>query len=78
MGFNLNRLRAERVAKGYNQLDFAHKLGMSREAYARRENGLAQISVEEFSKILDALGYGPEKISLFFTNKRSQKKTKAS
>lgn len=66
MAFNLNRLKAERVAHGYTQEEFARKLHMSREAYARRENGLASISVEDLSKILDILGYGADEIPIFF------------
>lgn len=38
MAFNLNRLKAERVARGYTQAQFANKLQMSREAYAKRES----------------------------------------
>lgn len=66
MAFNLNRLRAERVAKGYTQEEFAHKLGMSREAYAKRESGKVNISVEEFAHILKSLDYDTTSMSKFF------------
>lgn len=39
MSFNLQRLKAERMAEGYTQEEFAKKLGMSRGAYAKREAG---------------------------------------
>jgi transcriptional regulator with XRE-family HTH domain len=66
MAFNLNRLKAERIAKGYTQAQFANKLQMSREAYAKRESGRVNISVEEFSHILRALGYDTKSMSIFF------------
>lgn len=66
MAFNLNRLKAERIAKGYTQAQFADKLKMSREAYAKRESGKVNISVEEFAHILNALGYDTKNMSIFF------------
>lgn len=66
MAFNLNRLKAERVARGYTQAQFANKLHMSREAYAKRESGKVNISVEEFANILQALGYDTRNMSIFF------------
>lgn len=68
MAFNLSRLKAERVAKGYTQEQFAKKLGLSREAYAKRENGIVNISVEEFARILLVLGYDTKNMSNFFTH----------
>ncbi len=66
MAFNLNRLKAERIAHGFTQEQFAARLGLSREAYAKRENGVVDISVEEFADILKALGYNTEQMSMFF------------
>lgn len=66
MSFNLQRLKAERMAEGYTQEDFAKKLGMSRGAYAKREAGIVDISVEDLSHIMDALGYDASKLSIFF------------
>lgn len=66
MAFNLNRLKAERIAQGYTQAEFASKMGMSRLAYAKRENGKVNISVEEFARILKALGYNTSEMSIFF------------
>lgn len=66
MAFNLKRLKAERVAQGYTQAEFADKMNMSREAYAKRESGKVNISVEEFAQILKALGYDTSSMSIFF------------
>lgn len=67
LNLNLNRLKAERVAKGWDQSEFAHKLGMSRVSYWKRENGIVDISVNELAKMLQTLGYGKNDVSLFFT-----------
>ena len=66
MSFNLQRLKAERMAEGYTQEEFAKKLGMSRGAYAKREAGIVDISVEDLSRIMDVLGYDASKVSIFF------------
>lgn len=67
MSFNLQRLKAERMAERYTQDEFAKRLGMSRSAYAKRESGEVDISVEDLSNIMDALGYDASKVSIFFT-----------
>ena len=67
LNLNLNRLKAERVAKGWDQSEFARKLGMSRVSYWKRENGIVDISVNELAKMLQVLGYGKNDVSLFFT-----------
>lgn len=79
LNLDLKRLKAERVAKGLDQEQFAKKIGMSRVSYWKRENGLVDISVNELAKMIQALGYGKENVSLFFTqsvpksNKRAMK-----
>lgn len=60
---DLNRLKAERIAKGWDQAEFAHKLGMSR----KRENGLVNISIKELARMMSLLGFSKDKISIFFT-----------
>ncbi len=64
---DLNRLRAERIAKGWDQAEFAHKLGMSRTSYSKRENGLVNISINELTRMMSLLGFNKDKISIFFT-----------
>lgn len=66
MKFNLSRLKAERVAKGLTQAEMAKKIGISTNAYWRKEHGYRDISVEEFVKILNVLGYSKKQLPLFF------------
>lgn len=68
MNLNLKRLKAERVAKGLTQDEIAKRIGLtSRVQYAKRENGTVKIDVEEFIKIIQALGYTENDLSIFFT-----------
>ena len=64
---DLNRLKAERIAKGWDQAEFAHKLVMSRTSYSKRENGLVNISIKELARMMSLLGFSKDKISIFFT-----------
>lgn len=64
---NLNRLKAERIAKGYSQDYMAKKLGWATRApYAKRELGLVNIGVDEFMNIINILGYSNNEIGIFF------------
>lgn len=68
MEFDLMRLRAERVAKGLTQEEMAKKLGISRQAYAKRENGEVNIGVDELAQIGDILNINSDNLSkIFFT-----------
>ena len=51
MKFDLQRLKGERVARGITQAEMAHKIGISTNAYWRKENGERDIGMEEFVKI---------------------------
>lgn len=73
---DLNRLRAERIAKGWDQAEFAHKLGMSRTSYSKRENGLVNISINELTRMMSLLGFNKDKISIFFTQNVPKRKLK--
>lgn len=65
---NLNRLRAERIAKGLTQDEMANKLGWkTRTPYAKRENGLVSIGADELAKMTVILGYSLNEIEIFFT-----------
>ena len=44
----------------------AKKIGISTNAYWRKEHGYRDISVEEFVKILNVLGYSKKQLPLFF------------
>lgn len=64
---NLNRLKAERIAKGYSQDYMAKKMGWAtRTPYAKRELGLVNIGVDEFMNIANILGYSNSEIGIFF------------
>lgn len=64
--FDVKRLKAERIAKGLTQEDVANALGVTRSWYALKENGKRNITLEEFSKILDVLGYDGSDVHIFF------------
>jgi len=68
MTLNLNRLRAERVAKGMSQDQMAQAMGWrTRTPYAKRENGIVTISATELVKMASILGYNANQLDLFFT-----------
>lgn len=69
MKLNLKRLRAERIAKGMNQYEMAKAMGWhTRSSYAKRENGITSIDVNEFVKMASILGYSANQLDLFFTD----------
>lgn len=69
MTLNLNRLRAERVAKGLTQDDMAEAMGFkSRAAYAKRENGIVGIGANELAQISEVLDIPLTQMYIFFTN----------
>lgn len=65
---NLNRVKAERIAKGYSQDDMAKKLGWkSRATYSKRETGRVSLGADELASIAEILGYSNDEIGIFFT-----------
>lgn len=69
MDFNLQKLRYERMSRKISQEKMAEVLGVTRTTYYKKENGDIKISVEEFSKILDALDIPKKDAGIFFTHK---------
>lgn len=67
MEFELNRLKAERIAKGYSQEELAKKLGWTRSMYTKRENGSVSLGVDELAEIATALKMPESRISIFFS-----------
>ena len=68
MTLNLKRLKAERVANNLTQDQMAEKMGWAtRTPYAKRENGIVDISANELVKMVTILGYTVENIGIFFT-----------
>ena len=62
-----NRLKAERVAKGYTQEYMANALGWeTRTPYVKRELGLIDIGIDEFLAMAEILGYDETNLSIFF------------
>ena len=67
MKLDLMRLKAERIANGLSQADMAKKMGWKdRAVYAKRENGLVSIGVDEFVKMAEILGYDQNELGIFF------------
>lgn len=67
MEFDFNRLKAERIAKGYSQEELSKKLQWTRSVYTKRENGTVSLGVDELAKIATALEMPESRISIFFT-----------
>jgi len=68
MNLNLKRLKAERIANSLTQDQMAEKMGWAtRTPYAKRENGIVDISANELVKMATILGYNVENIGIFFT-----------
>ncbi|MGK0577460.1 helix-turn-helix domain-containing protein [Macrococcus capreoli] len=65
--FDTKRLKAERVARGLDQVDIAKKLGMSRSNYSKKENGHIKLYADELATILDALNIPESDLGIFFT-----------
>lgn len=66
--FDLRRLKAERIANGLTQEDMAKGLGYeSKSTYSKKENGRSKIGIDEFTKMINVLGYDKSQIGLFFT-----------
>ena len=68
MKLNLNRIKAERIAKGLTQAEISKLMGWkSRAPYAKRENGIIDFGVDELGKFIKVIGYNDDKITDFFT-----------
>lgn len=66
MGLDLKRIKAERVHCGLTQQEMADKLGMTRNAYAKRESGIVKIGANELANIASILGYDRDHMGIFF------------
>lgn len=67
MTVDLQRLKAERIAKGLTQDEMAELMGWNtRTPYAKRENGIVSIGADELIKMAGILGYSTDKIGIFF------------
>lgn len=67
MKLNLNRIKAERIAKGLTQDEISKLMGWkSRTPYTKRENGSIDFGVDELGKFIKVIGYDNDKIGDFF------------
>lgn len=67
MTLNLNRIKAERIAKGLTQDEMAEAMGFkSRAAYAKRENGIVGIGADELALISEILEIPLSNMHIFF------------
>lgn len=67
--FNLNRLKAERIARGLTVKEMAEKLNMQPSTYSKKENGKIRVNVEDLSAILNVLEIPEKECGIFFTKK---------
>ncbi|MBL1124837.1 helix-turn-helix transcriptional regulator [Streptococcus suis] len=75
MKINLKRLKAERIAKGLTQDEVANRMGWKdRALYAKRENGLVDIGVNEFANIAAILGFSRDELGIFFEDSVPERK----
>ena len=67
MTLDLNRIRAERIAKGMTQDEVAKKMGWkTRTPYAKRENGIVAIGADELISLALIFGYTKDDLGIFF------------
>lgn len=68
MYFNHNRLKGERIARGFTVEEMANELGLSKGTYSKKENGKIPITVDEFAILFKKLELPIESINIFFAN----------
>ena len=79
MTLDLNRIRAERIAKGMTQDEVAKKMGWkTRTPYAKRENGIVAIGADELISIAFIFGYTKDDLGIFFNQNVLEKEHIAS
>ena len=79
MTLDLNRIRAERIAKGMTQDEVAKKMGWkTRTPYAKRENGIVAIGADELISLALIFGYTKDDLGIFFNETVLEKEHVAS
>ena len=79
MTLDLNRIKAERIAKGMTQDEVAKKMGWkTRTPYAKRENGIVAIGADELISIALIFGYTKDDLGIFFNHNVPEKEHVAS
>ena len=64
MEFNFNRIKGERIAKGFTIQEMADALGITNSAYSKKENGRIALTVKELTVISNKLGI--DDVNIFF------------
>lgn len=65
--FNLQKLKYERLSRNVSAEKVGEHLGISANAYYKKESGASNISVEELGSILKALDIPERNAGIFFT-----------
>lgn len=65
--FNLQRLKFERISRNISAEKIGEALGISANAYYKKESGSSNISVEEFGVILEVMDIPERNAGIFFT-----------
>jgi len=75
MKFNYNRLKAERIAKGFTVQEMADELKVAKGTYSKKENGKLPVTVDDFSVISNKLGITNQQLPIFFTQMVTKSET---
>ena len=79
MTLDLNRIRAERVAKGMTQEEVDKKMDWkTRTPYAKRENGIVAIGADGLISLALIFGYTKDDLGIFFNQNVLEKEHVAS
>ena len=64
--FNLQRLKLERLSRNVSAKKLGEALGISANAYHKKESGMSNITVEELAIILETLDIPKRNAGIFF------------
>ncbi|OJG42980.1 hypothetical protein RV04_GL000739 [Enterococcus hermanniensis] len=65
---NLKRLKAERIANGITEAEMGKKLNKSSSIIYKYENGSRNLSIENFCKMIDVMGFKAKDVNIFFAD----------
>ncbi len=64
--FNLQKLKYERLSRNISQREVGEALGISTNAYSRKEAGTTNVTIEELPIILEAIGIEMKDVAEFY------------
>lgn len=73
--FNVNRLKAERIARGISLVDMAEKMGMAQSTYSKKENGIIRINVDDLANAVSILKIPDNELGIFFVKSVANSET---